>query len=167
MSMNPGATMRPAASMRCLALAPSSRPMAAMRPPRMPMSAAYQGAPVPSITWPCSMITSYGGGSRSRAEEPGGERAARLASRRPSKGPRQLGRRGQVERPRHLGRSLQICDTLYASYDRCTPRMIKGGYRNALVRRPRRFLLCLHFVNNRRTLNNLRLLLREPRVWPE
>ena len=41
--------------------------MAAMRPARIPTSAEYQGAPVPSITWPCSMITSKDGGPRSAA----------------------------------------------------------------------------------------------------
>ena len=52
--------------------------MAAMRPARIPTSAAYQGAPVPSITWPCSMITSKDGGPRSAAA--GAAAAAMTAS---------------------------------------------------------------------------------------
>src|SRR5437764_547082 len=44
MSMNPGATIRPSASMRRVAGASASRPIAAMRPLRMPESAADLGA---------------------------------------------------------------------------------------------------------------------------
>ena len=42
--------------------------MAAMRPARMPTSAAYQGAPVPSITRPCSMMRSKAGAEPPRAD---------------------------------------------------------------------------------------------------
>ena len=58
MSMKPGATTWPAASMDCRAATLSSRPIAAIRPPRMPMSPAYQGEPVPSMMWPWWMTTS-------------------------------------------------------------------------------------------------------------
>src|SRR6476661_6315570 len=60
MSMKPGATTRPWASIVRLADAPARRPIAAIRPSRMPTSAAYQGEPVPSITWPLTMTTSKG-----------------------------------------------------------------------------------------------------------
>ena len=61
MSMNPGATTAPAASTVRAALAPASRPIAAMRPPRIPMSPAYHGEPVPSTTWPFRMTRSKAG----------------------------------------------------------------------------------------------------------
>jgi hypothetical protein len=51
-SMKPGAITRPVASTTRFALAPSSRPMAAMRPSRTATSAANHGAPVPSTTRP-------------------------------------------------------------------------------------------------------------------
>ena len=61
MSMNPGATTSPCASMRRVAGASASRPIAAIRPLRIPTSAAYQGEPVPSTTRPLTMTTSNGG----------------------------------------------------------------------------------------------------------
>src|SRR5579862_589753 len=69
MSMNPGATTIPCASTRRVAAEPASRPIAAIRPPRIPTSAAYQGEPVPSMTWPFAITTSNG------AASPGPERA--------------------------------------------------------------------------------------------
>ena len=62
MSMKPGATTCPRASMTCRAGAFVSRPMAAMRPFLIPTSAAYQGDPVPSITWPLRITMSKGAG---------------------------------------------------------------------------------------------------------
>src|ERR1700733_9849813 len=59
-SMNPGLTTSPDASMTRLALAPSSVPMAAMRSPRIAISPAYHGFPVPSRMWPWRISTSYG-----------------------------------------------------------------------------------------------------------
>ena len=58
MSMKPGATTWPSASMLCRAAALSNRPIAAIRPARMPMSPAYQGEPVPSMMRPWRMTTS-------------------------------------------------------------------------------------------------------------
>ncbi len=49
-SMKPGAAMRPVASISCSPRSPSSRPRAAILPPRMPMSAWKRGARVPSMT---------------------------------------------------------------------------------------------------------------------
>jgi hypothetical protein len=64
-SINPGATTRPAASIVCRAgqevFGASSgqrTPMAAMRPSRTPTSPVYQGEPVPSTTCPLRMIRS-------------------------------------------------------------------------------------------------------------
>src|SRR5436309_3052429 len=61
MSMKPGATTIPRASMLRHAGAPESRPIAAILPARIPTSAAYHGEPVPSITWPLWMTRSKGG----------------------------------------------------------------------------------------------------------
>src|SRR5215469_2848008 len=58
MSMNPGATTMPWASMVCLAAATGSLPIATIRPLRIPMSPEYQGDPVPSMMWPFLMRTS-------------------------------------------------------------------------------------------------------------
>ena len=52
MSMNPGATTLPATSIRRAAAAPARWPIAAIRPSRMPTSAAYHGEPVPSTMCP-------------------------------------------------------------------------------------------------------------------
>ena len=59
MSMNPGATTMPAASMVFSAVAPTSAPTAAIRPSRIPTSPEYQGEPVPSMMWPLRMMRSY------------------------------------------------------------------------------------------------------------
>src|SRR5689334_19408726 len=53
MSMKPGATTRPAASMVSAALARISDPIAAIRPSLMATSPLYQGDPVPSMMCPC------------------------------------------------------------------------------------------------------------------
>ena len=58
MSMNPGATTMPRASMVRLAGAPARLPMAAILPCRMPMSPEYHGEPVPSMMRPCWITTS-------------------------------------------------------------------------------------------------------------
>src|SRR5450755_6403 len=58
MSMNPGETMSPRASIDFFAAAPFRLPMAVMRSPVMPMSAEYQGLPEPSMIWPLRMTTS-------------------------------------------------------------------------------------------------------------
>src|SRR5688572_8741949 len=58
-SMKPGATTAPRASIRRRAGAPSSRPIAAIRSPRIPTSARNQGAPLPSTTRPFAMTRSY------------------------------------------------------------------------------------------------------------
>jgi hypothetical protein len=50
MSINPGATYLPVASMTRVALASASVPTATIRPPRTPTSAGNQGLPVPSRT---------------------------------------------------------------------------------------------------------------------
>src|SRR5690349_6947396 len=60
MSMNPGATTMPRASMVFRAGAPARSPMAAICPFRIPTSPAYQGEPVPSMMWPLRMTRSYG-----------------------------------------------------------------------------------------------------------
>ena len=41
-----------------LRAAPASSPMAAILPPRMPMSPEYHGEPVPSMMWPLRMTIS-------------------------------------------------------------------------------------------------------------
>ena len=71
MSMNPGATTAPAASTVRFALAPSSRPIAAIRPSRMPTSPEYHGEPVPSMMRPFRMTRSKGelGQSVERTEQ--------------------------------------------------------------------------------------------------
>ena len=58
MSMNPGATTMPRASIVRLAGASVSRPMAAIFPARIPISAAYHGDPVPSMTCPLRITRS-------------------------------------------------------------------------------------------------------------
>ena len=60
MSMKPGATVRPEASMRRVAGAPARFPIVAIRPSRMPTSAETAGVPSPSITDPPVMTRSYG-----------------------------------------------------------------------------------------------------------
>jgi hypothetical protein len=60
MSMKPGATTSLPASMRRVAFASFRSPMAAMRSPRMPTSARYQGAPVPSTIRPLAKTRSKG-----------------------------------------------------------------------------------------------------------
>lgn len=62
MSMKPGATTRPDASIRSRVRAPSSPPggvMRAMRSPRMATSPRYHGLPDPSTIRPPVMTTSY------------------------------------------------------------------------------------------------------------
>src|SRR5436190_20358352 len=59
--MNPGATVRPFASMTRAAAALPRRPMSTIRPARIPMSAESHGLPLPSMTRPFLMSTSYGG----------------------------------------------------------------------------------------------------------
>src|SRR6516162_2203245 len=61
MSMNPGATTSPRASIRRPADFCASEPIAAIRPARMPTSASNHGVPVPSITRPCSITMSKTG----------------------------------------------------------------------------------------------------------
>src|ERR1035441_5977857 len=77
MSMNPGATTMPRASMLRRAGWPSRCPTAAILPARMPMSPAYHGEPVPSMMRPLRITMSYGlaaaavmaeGGQRARAK---------------------------------------------------------------------------------------------------
>ena len=58
MSMNPGATTSPVASIVRAASASPSLPIAAIRPASMAMSASYRGLPVPSITVPFLMSVS-------------------------------------------------------------------------------------------------------------
>ena len=58
MSMKPGATTLPAASMVRLRGAAARLPMAATFPSRMPTSPEYQGEPVPSMMWPLVMTRS-------------------------------------------------------------------------------------------------------------
>ena len=63
MSMNPGTTIMPAASIRravCAASSVCGAATVAMRSPRIPMSARYHGLPVPSITRPLTITTSNG-----------------------------------------------------------------------------------------------------------
>src|ERR1035438_8912961 len=61
MSMNPGATTLPAASMVRLRGAAVRLLMAAFLPSRMPTSPEYQGEPVPSMMWPWVMTRSKPG----------------------------------------------------------------------------------------------------------
>lgn len=56
--MNPGATTWPLASMACRQAALASFPIAAIRPSRIPKSAAYQGDPVASTSRPFLIIIS-------------------------------------------------------------------------------------------------------------
>jgi len=53
MSMNPGATTMPCASIVGFAGAPARLPMAAILPCRTPMSPEYHGEPVPSMIRRC------------------------------------------------------------------------------------------------------------------
>ena len=69
MSMNPGATTIPAASTVWRAAAPSNLPIAVMCPSWMPTSAEYHGDPVPSMTRPLRMTTSYNTSSWARRAE--------------------------------------------------------------------------------------------------
>src|SRR5216683_2412621 len=62
MSMKPGATTLPAASIVLLRGAAARLPMAATFPSRMPRSPEYQGDPVPSMMWPLVMTRSNAGG---------------------------------------------------------------------------------------------------------
>src|SRR5271167_1660980 len=59
MSMKPGETIWPLASISRLAVALLRLPIAAMRSPWMATWAAYQGLPVPSMMWPLRMMMSY------------------------------------------------------------------------------------------------------------
>src|SRR5687768_12381160 len=59
MSMNPGTTYRPVASITRVAVAPAKDPTVTMRPPRTPISAGNHGFPVPSSTRPLRTIRSY------------------------------------------------------------------------------------------------------------
>jgi hypothetical protein len=58
MSIKPGATIMPRASIIRLASAPSSAPICTIRPFRTATSPEYQGEPVPSMMWPPRMIKS-------------------------------------------------------------------------------------------------------------
>jgi hypothetical protein len=58
MSMNPGATTLPCASIVSLRGASCRLPMAAMRPARIPTSPEYHGEPVPSTICPLTMTMS-------------------------------------------------------------------------------------------------------------
>src|SRR6266511_4324573 len=60
MSMKPGATVSPDASIRRAAVAVRRSPMAAMRSPRMPTSARTAGVPSPLSTEPPAIRRSYG-----------------------------------------------------------------------------------------------------------
>ena len=66
MSMKPGATTLPAASMVRLRGAAERLPMAAILPSRMPRSPEYQGEPVPSMMWPLVMTRSKAAFGRER-----------------------------------------------------------------------------------------------------
>jgi hypothetical protein len=58
MSMKPGATTLPLASIVRLRAAEERLPMAEMRPSRIPMSPEYHGEPVPSMMCPLVMTRS-------------------------------------------------------------------------------------------------------------
>src|SRR6266487_5106096 len=58
MLMNPGATASPAASITVFAFAVLKSPMPAIRSPRIPTSACFGSAPLPSKTVPPLIITS-------------------------------------------------------------------------------------------------------------
>ena len=75
MSMKPGATTRPRASIRRPADIRASEPIAAIRPARMPTSAWNQGVPVPSITRPCSITVSKTGVPDSARDAPAASNA--------------------------------------------------------------------------------------------
>src|SRR6202035_5779282 len=62
MSMKPGATTLPPASMVRLRGAVVRLPMAAILPSRMPTSPEYHGEPVPSMMWPLVMTRSKADG---------------------------------------------------------------------------------------------------------
>ena len=70
-SMKPGATTSPAASMRVVAWASASRPIAVIRSAVMPTSPRNQGAPVPSTIRPLAMTTSKRVGCAVAAAEAG------------------------------------------------------------------------------------------------
>src|SRR5258708_1049255 len=73
MSMKPGATTFPRASMVRERCAPLRLPMEAIFPARIPISPEYQGEPVPSMTWPLGM---------NRSEDWAGWRASKGATPR-------------------------------------------------------------------------------------
>src|SRR3954470_8193835 len=58
--MNPGATMRPDASITVVPLSRERSPTLKIRVPRTPTSARYAARPVPSSTDPPRTMTSYG-----------------------------------------------------------------------------------------------------------
>ncbi|MNT63429.1 hypothetical protein D3C72_2012460 [compost metagenome] len=58
-SINPGATIRPVASISVSALAVERLPIATISPSITPTSAARRGAPVPSMMSPLRMSRSY------------------------------------------------------------------------------------------------------------
>ena len=82
MSMKPGATTRPVASMRRLARAPERSPTAAIRSPITPTSARRQGAPVPSTTRPPAKTRSYWAPRAAAAESALGPKARSESSKR-------------------------------------------------------------------------------------
>src|SRR5262249_24167057 len=103
-SMDPGATTIPCASMMRFAVASASRPIAAILPARIPISAAYQGEPVPSTMCPLRMTRSYGWAKAAEARR---KRRMRMESRANS-GAGELGRQviepnALLERFRNLG----------------------------------------------------------------
>src|SRR6266849_11218291 len=61
MSIKPGATTMPWASIVRLRCVSPRFPMAAIFPARIPTSPEYQGEPVPSMMWPLTMTTSNDG----------------------------------------------------------------------------------------------------------
>src|ERR1700674_1760557 len=63
MSIKPGATTMPRASMVRVRGASFRFPMATTLPSRIPTSPEYQGDPVPSMMWPLTMTTSNGDAS--------------------------------------------------------------------------------------------------------
>src|SRR6266496_3050404 len=82
MSMNPGATVLPAASMTRAAGASIRRPIRAIVSPRTAMSPRYQGLPVPSTIRPFLMIRSYAGGWAPGAAAANARRTGRSHPRR-------------------------------------------------------------------------------------
>src|SRR5579871_4567002 len=77
--MKPGVTVRPCASIVRAAAAFPRRPMSTMRPPRMAMSVASHGLPLPSSTRPFLMSRSYCCGAWAKAHSKTTQDAKRKA----------------------------------------------------------------------------------------